>query len=228
MRRHLLVALTAGLALAFTASLARAACDFEHPKSAGKVQGNFIQAFVSCGNPGGNSPNTSNEGGGVPTCQPPETFNVQAGNPASGWRWDETKGKGQVIFIAKSKALVVPENPTLNPPGDTRDLQVKVKLKGVADAASATATGNGFLATVARATFDDRVGGSMTAVDFPVSFNVPLTLGAANVKTSADAALNALGIKGLPGCTSIEVIDVSILDENGNTFAHMGTYLKEF
>ena len=228
MRRHLLVALAVGLGLAFTASLARAACDFEHPKSAGKVQGAFVQAFVSCGNTGGNSPNTSNESGSVPTCKPPETYNEQNGNPGSGWRWDETKGKGQVQFTAKNAPLVMPPNNTLNPPGDTRDLAVKLKLKGVADGASSTATGNGFLATVARATLDDRVGGSMTVVDFPVSFPVPLVLGEVSIKTSADAALNALGLSGLPGCTSIEIVDVSVLDENGNTFARMGTYLKEF
>lgn len=225
MRRHLLLALAAVLVLGFAASSARAACDFEHPKKAKKFQGSFVQAFVSCGNPGGNSPNTTTEGG-VPTCQPPETFNEQAGNPASGWRWDEGAGAGTVAFKASNKPLVVPPNNVLNPPGDTTDLAVAVKLKGVLDAAG-PASGTGALATVARATLDDRAGGSMTVIDFPANFTLPLAAGAAKVKTSADALLNGIGQPGLPPCTSIETVSVTVLDENGNTFANLGVYLPE-
>src|SRR2546427_8359009 len=71
MKRHLLVALAAVLAVGISASAARAQCAFQHPKKAGKLQSNLIQAFVSCNNPGGNQPNNTT-GGGIPSCSPPE------------------------------------------------------------------------------------------------------------------------------------------------------------
>jgi len=230
MRRHLLVALTAGLALAFTASLARATCDFEHPTKARSFMGHFVQAFVSCGNPGGNSPNTFNESGSVPTCAPPETFNQQANPPlglASGWRWDEVNSIGRVRF----SALKFGPSNILNPPGDTVDLKVVVRLRGVIDNGG-FATGSGFLATLARATINDRKPDgpgttSMTVVDFPVNFPISLSGGKATLKTTADAQLNALGLSGLPPCTSIEIVDLLISDENGNVFANVGLYLPE-
>lgn len=225
MRRHLLLTLAAVLALGFAASSARAACDFEHPKKAKKFQANLVQAFVSCGNPGGNSPNATTEGG-VPTCQPPETFNQKAGSPASGWLWDEAKGQGAVAIKSSPVPLVVPPNNVLNPPGDTTDLAVAVKLKGVLDAAG-PASGTGALATVARATLDDRAGGSMTVIDFPAAFPLTLTAGAGKLKTSADALLNGIGQPGLPGCTSIETVSILVTDENGNTFANVGLYMPE-
>ncbi len=55
MRRHAFITLAAILALGFTASMASAQCAFEHPKKAKKFQGSFVQAFVSCNNPGGNT-----------------------------------------------------------------------------------------------------------------------------------------------------------------------------
>src|SRR6185295_5589091 len=98
MKRHLLVALAAVLAVGISASMASAQCAFEHPKSAKKVQGSLVQAFVSCGNPGGNSQNTT-VGGAVPACRPPETFCEQSSNcPGTGWEWDELGSTGTVTF----------------------------------------------------------------------------------------------------------------------------------
>jgi hypothetical protein len=34
-----------------------------------------------------------------------------------------------------------------------------------------------------------------------------------------------MGIAGFPHCTSIEVVDARILDENGNAFATAGIYM---
>src|SRR6185369_12963337 len=73
MKKHLLGGLAAVLVVGISASSALAQCAFEHPKKAGKFASNFVQAFVSCGNAGGNSPNSTTEGG-VPSCKPPETF----------------------------------------------------------------------------------------------------------------------------------------------------------
>jgi hypothetical protein len=235
MKRHVLVTLAAILALGFTASLASAQCAFEHPKKAKKIQASLVQAFVSCGNPGGNTPNTTTESGTVPTCKPPETFNEDAGSPADGWEWDETKGQGSIAFKAANKVKFIqigtvlpganPASP-LNPAGDTVDLVIQMKLKGViADDSPAGATGSGTLSTVARATLDDRMGGDMTVIDFPAAFPFDLVGGQAKLKTSANALLNSIGQPGLPPCSSIEVVDVTVEDENTNPFARMGTFL---
>lgn len=236
MKRHLLVALAAVLTVGFAASLAQAQCSFEHPKKAVKLQSNLVQAFVSCGNVGGNSPNTNTEGG-VPTCQPPETFNEQQGSPANGWLWTEDKSQGKVSFKAKAVCTAVSTGTTLPPcnpasplntgPPASADLEVKLDLKAVEDTLSAGdgANGSGSMATSARATLDDRAAGDMTVIDFPADFPFNLVDGKAKLKTSADALLNAISQPGLPPCSSIEVVSITVKDENGNGFANMGTFL---
>lgn len=221
MKKHLLGGLAAVLVVGISASSALAQCAFEHPKKAGKFQSNFVQAFVSCGNAGGNSPNSTTEGN-VPSCKPPETFSQQGGNTSNGWSWDETKGQGQVQF----KSQKVSKNPAVTPPNST-DLSVSVKLKGVIGGGIAPANGTGALATSARATFNDRMNGDMTVVDFPANFPLDVVDGKAKLKTSADALLNGISQPGLPDCTSIETVSITIVDQNGDTFANTGTFAKQ-
>ncbi len=222
MKKHLLGGLAAVLVFGISASAAHSQCSFPHPKKGAKFQSTLVQAFVSCGNVGGNSPNTTTEGG-VPSCAPPETFSTQAGNSATGWKFDALTGTGQVAF----KGLKVPgpgTNPLLNPVGDTTDLGVAVKLGGVVDSVG-PASGSGFLATSARATFNDRMNGDLTVTDFPANFPLTLTLGKAKLKTSADVLLNGISQPGLPHCTSIETVSITVLDENGDTAFNTGTFL---
>ncbi len=220
MKRHLLVGLAIAPALALTVSAAHAQCAFPHPGKANTFQSGFVSAFVSCGNPGGNVPNDTTEGG-VPSCAPPETFNQQAGNPPNGWLWNERKGFGTVRIRPTSNHVVN----ILNPP-DSKDLAVKLVLRGVVDAAG-PASGGGTLSTVARATFDDSTNGDMTVIDFPAPFAFSLTNGSATLKTSANVLLNGIGQPGLPACSNIEVVSITIADENGNTFANLGSFIPE-
>jgi hypothetical protein len=37
--------------------------------------------------------------------------------------------------------------------------------------------------------------------------------------------LNAQGMPSLPGCSSIEVVAIDVLDENGNRFGNTGVYI---
>jgi len=217
MKKHLLGGLAAVLVVGISASVAMAQCSFEHPKKAGKFQGNFVQAFVSCGNPGGNSPNSTTQGG-VPSCKPPETFSTQAGNAATGWSWDETKAQAQVQFKA-SKSVPVPLTPA-----DGSDLTVKAKAKGIVDAVG-PANGLGKLATTSRATFDDRTNHDQTVVDFGANFDFQVTDGKANVKTSADALLNGISQPSLPHCSSIETVTVNLVDPNGDAYGNIGLFL---
>jgi len=215
MKKHIFVAGAAVLALGYTVSLANAACNYQHPKSAKSLKSSLVQAMVSCGNPGGNVPNSTTEGG-VPTCAPPQTFNEQAGSPGNGWKWGPSS-KGDVSFKAAKNKITTDV--------DSGDLAVAVKISGIIDSIGPV-NGNGSLATVARATLKDRMNGDMTVVDFPAGFGVTAVDGKINRKTSAnDLLVNTLGQPALPSCSSIEVVDVKIVDENSNNFASMGTFL---
>jgi hypothetical protein len=222
MKKHLLGGLAVVLVVGISASAALAQCAFGHPKKAGKFQSNFVQAFVSCGNPGpgSNSPNSTTEGG-VPSCKPPETFSAQSGNTSTGWQWDPLKGQAQVQF----KSQKFSKNPAVTPSGST-DLSVKLKVKGVLEGGG-PANSTGALSTTARATFNDRMNGDMTVVDFPAGFPITLTNGGGKIQTSADTLLNGISQPGLPNCTSIETVTIVITDENGDTFANTGTFAKQ-
>lgn len=233
MKRHLVVA-AAALGFLFIASGAHAqatayndtTCKFEHPKKAKETRSSLVQAYVSCGNPGGNAPNDTTESG-VPSCSPPETFNTQAGTPPNGWHFNFAKGQGDASFKAAKNKLTGPANPT----GDTADVAVSLKLSGIIDDAG-PASGSGTLSTLSRATLRDRQGTSpdqsddvsMTVIDFPAPFPFDLIEGKAKLKTTANVVLNGIGTS-LPHCTSIEVVDLFVSDENGNRFASMGIFL---
>jgi hypothetical protein len=222
MKKHILVAGAALLALSFSASMASAQCAYQHPKSAKQLKSSLVQAMVSCGNPGGNTPNSTTEGG-VPTCKPPQTFHEKNGNQAGGWLWGPSS-KGDVTFKAGKNKI----NPTNDPAvaADSGDLYITLKMSGIVDNTTLPASGNGSLSTVARATLKDRANGDMTVVDFPAGFGITAVSGKINRKTSAnDLLVNVIGQPALPSCSSIEVVDVNVIDENGDNFARMGTFI---
>lgn len=221
----LMSAIRMGLLAAFVAATPTplfAQCAFQHPRKAGQIQTSLTQAFVACTQFSGYSPNTTTEGGML-ACSPPETWGQQAGTYTSAWRFHPLKGTGQVQLKTSS---AFPPN-VLNPPGNSADVDVKLKLHGVFDGLG-PASGTGRLVLVVRATLDDRMGRDMTIVDFLLNAPVPLTLGNAIMKTSIDSMLNEapLNQPGLPACASLELLFVAVDDANGDDFAHAGLYLQ--
>ena len=235
MRKHLFVTLAAVMALGLTAGTASAACSIKHPYVASYFKVSVVQAFVSCGNLGGNSPNVTTEGG-IPACTPPVTFDEQAGSPVDGWRFHTAVGKGTLNMTPRTYPACVKQGTTLsaacadnplNPVGDTDDLRVNLDLRHIiADDSPGGASGTGALMIYLRATLMDRASGPMTLVDFPASFPFTLLLGSVSLRTSVDALLNMIGQPGLPHCSSLEVMWISVLDENGNAFGNMGAFLR--
>lgn len=225
MKKHILTAGAAALALGFGASLASAATPcvvaYQHPAKAAKLTSNLVQAFVSCGNPGGNTPNATTETGTVPTCFPATTFNEQGGSPTSGWLWGP-KSQGSIAFKAGKNKVVHP----LNTDPNAVDLSISIKLSDIRDF-NGPITSSGSVATVARATLIDRLNNElMTVIDFPTGFGVTATTpGKIQKKYSATAILNGLSQPALPACTTIEVVSVLVKDVNGNAFANLGTFL---
>ncbi len=224
--------LVGGLAVAAlvvgASASAHAQCTFQHPSQAKKFQGSFVQAFVSCGNVGGNSANTFAGGGAAPACKPPETFNEQAGSPPFGWLWGP-KSKVQVQFKSLKKNF----DPSTTPADpDASDLVVKLKGKDIEYApgdGSVLVDGGpgGTLSTVSRTTFNDRDPAvqDVTVVDFPVNFPFTVVGGKIKMKRSANQQLNSGGLAGLPHCTSIEVVKLLIVDEENHHFGNVGSFL---
>jgi hypothetical protein len=112
-------------------------------------------------------------------------------------------------------------------PLNSADLVIQLKLNQVFDFNGAVASAPGTLNVVLRATIEDRDGGDMTTVDYLIQFPFQVQGNKAALKTTANARLNQLGLPGLPGCSSIEVLGIHVLDENGNAFATPGTFLPE-
>ena len=204
-----------------TASVASAQCAFEHPKKAKKLLVSLVQGYLGCGEPYCyGCVNTETEGG-VPACEPTETFDQQAGTPTGGWRWNELKGMGQVQLKASA---TFPPN-VLNPPSNSADVLIQLKIKGVVTDGEAPASGDGSFGLIARMTLNDRLSGDGTLVDFPLSAEFTMTDGKAKLKTSMDTVMNGLPQPGLPRCSNIEVATMSINDPNGNIFASAGVFL---
>ncbi len=207
------------------------AVNYQHPSQAKQIKASLTQAFVSCNNAGGHTPNATTETGTVPTCYPAETFHEAEGSPAGGWTWGP-KSKGTISFKAgKNKLKANPSDPndpySQNTDPNAVDLYIQVKISDIRDN---TGLANGFpgaVQTVARATFVDRAEQSapMTVIDFPTGFPVTPSNGKISVKSSASAILDGLNQPALPACTNIEVVSVLIKDPNGNTFANLGTFL---
>ena len=197
--------------LGCTATAASAQCAFERPRKAKKVLGELVQAFLPC-----DGANTATESG-LPSCGPPETFNELHGNPPSGWRWGP-RSAGAFEFRSSGNKVV----DAMNPPEDSSDVKVQLKLKDIEDVAG-DADGTGVLVALLRVTLDDRAGGDMTAVDIPVDFAVDVVGGKAKLKTTVNVFLNdAHDLPGLPACASVEFEFVGVADVNGTLFGVPG------
>ncbi|HEY2387022.1 MAG TPA: hypothetical protein VGK30_08680, partial [Candidatus Binatia bacterium] len=204
-----------------TAGPAQAQCAFGHPRSAKKLSTSLVQAFYYCGDRGFSGdvpPNTTTEGS-VPACKPP--------SPASdydvtSWRWSERVGRGEIALKAVRTFPVDP----LNPPSNSADVTVLLKMEGLVDRFNERVDGrSGFLSIIARITMDDRADGDVTMVDGLIGAPVDVVMGKAKLVTSLDAMLNASSFPGLPTCSSLEIADILVLDHNGYIFARSGLFL---
>ena len=224
MKKLILAAAAGALALG-SASIASAAAStcaatYAHPAQAKQTKASLVQAFVSCNNPGGNTPNATT-GPSTPTCFPAETFGQQANNPPGTWVWGP-KSQGSITFKAGKNKVEGP----LNTDPNASDLFITVKMSDIHDDTGLADNVDGRVSALSRATLVDRTHNQVeTVIDFPTGFSIHAANGKVNTKTSATVILNRLQNPALPACTQIEMIAVLVKDPNGTVFGNLGNYL---
>jgi hypothetical protein len=224
MKKHILAAVAGVLALGFGATIASAQCAvvYQHPVKAPAFKANLVQAFVSCGNTGGATPNATTEGGSTPTCYPAQTLNEKAASPPNGWLWGP-KATASISFKAGKNKVVGP----LNTDPNAVDLYITIKANDIRYADTTPVSGpSGKVSALSRATLIDRAENKlMTVIDFPTQFSVVTNKGKIGRKITATTILNNLNNPALPACTTIELVQVILKDENSNPFAVLGQFL---
>jgi hypothetical protein len=223
------------------AGVASAQCDFNAVPARG-VKGSMVRNFAPC--PGTEHPagEVTATKSGTPACAPVEPRQYAATGLATQYKFGP-KGKCSVSTSAKLVAFC-DEIEDANNPGMSLGLPhdpchvtyVKSKCSGIVDALGEPikASDVGWkLATMSRASLDDQVGGDMTVIDFPVTFDYSIPdNGKISVDSnSAQALADLIGTNAadLPPCTSIEVVNVVIKAPGGSEglpFAKLGQATK--
>ncbi len=229
MKKHIVAAAAAALALG-SVSLASAASvpcpvTYAHPSKAKQTKASFVQAFISCNNPGGNTANATTETGSTPTCFPAETGAQKTNSEGSGaWLWGP-KSQGSITFKSGKNKITEPQPPNVNDPTAV-DLSIQVKFSDIHDNTGLADNVNGRVQALSRATLIDRKHNQlMTVVDFPTGFSIHASGGKISKKTSATVILNGLNQPALPACTTVEMLAVLVKDPVNNVFANLGNYL---
>ena len=221
------------LVLVSSASTVHAQCAFSHTGAADTFESGFVASFFGCAGDYSHFPGNDMTEGGLESCSPPSTYTEGSGSPLNGWSWDEFFGSASTgsasIRLSRTRNRLVS---ALNPPGDTKDVRVRLRMSGVRDQ-DGPANGIGTLSALATMTLRDRRGTAtesddtpMTLADLRFESAFTLTDGEADLDTSVDAMLNAIGQPGLPHCSSLEFFAIELADQNGTTFAQLGTWLS--
>jgi hypothetical protein len=104
--------------------------------------------------------------------------------------------------------------------GSSGDVSVTFKVSGVIEASdlATPADGTGTLRMTLHLTTDDPTEGLVTTVPFEVSAPVSVVKGKADLKTSLNTMLSALGLNPLGACWSAEVDGISFQEPGGLDF----------
>lgn len=175
----------------------------------------MVRAYAPCGTgitfP---SPNTA-AASGTPGCTPP--------TPYSDFLFSD-KGKCSVQGSHKW------ESPCgLGGPEDCSNFTWKARCSGITAADGTTLIeGSGWtLNMLYRATWQDSANGDQTVIDFPAQVTfAPAKKGRMKAGADTHMLLNQLPFfppRFLPGCTSLEVLSVKIVDPQNRVFATMGS-----
>ncbi|MEO6026909.1 MAG: hypothetical protein ABIR79_08615 [Candidatus Binatia bacterium] len=203
-----------GIALAiviFWAHPCHADCPFPHPASARNFRATLGQAFYPCSAEEDfsccHTANATTEGG-LPSCKPAESFREAAGSPTAAWVWGP-KSSGSVSIQAKNS-----------------DLAISVKLRDIRDG-NGLVTGMGHVLFLMRVTLFDASTGSMSVIDLPLGWALPVENGQGNLRTTLGARVPADPYLAdlIGSCRSFEILTVLVKDPSFSGFASTGFFL---
>lgn len=218
-----------------TAGTAAAQCEFNAIERAKTNVQRYVRAQAPCI---GSTQNPSSDGtttGGTDSCSGVEVYeNVVAGQatPYQFRRQGGCKTRATIDAVNDCSELT-------DKNGDNLGLDagpcVNVKFSGKcthlvqADGVTPVHNVSGFqLFTVSRASLNDDVGGDMTVFDFPLTWpfettkNGVMKLRGETVQRLQEGFVTPASESGLPTCTQLELIALSILDPDGNILARNG------
>jgi hypothetical protein len=218
------------------AGTASAQCAFNIQPAKG-VKGSFVRNMAPCPgteHPAGPYPNTETDGE-TDACSPVTPKEIDG--DATPYKFAE---KGGCTIQTQAKLVSACEeiegsdgNPLGLEAGPCHITYVKGKCKGIVNASDVPigpSDGIWGFATLSRASFDDDANHDMTVIDFPVTFAFSeASNGGMKIKSNSAEALKPLvgaNNSELPECTSIEIVDVTIKDQNGLPFAKLGGATK--
>jgi hypothetical protein len=192
-----------------------AQCAFDAPTNAKGIKTSMVRAYAGC--VGGITFPASNTStmAGVPGCTPPF--------PLSPYRFADDKS-GCTISI-KTKYSDADVCPGTIQSGPCMDSTMKAKCTGVLDGMGQPSNDPGFaIQILVRTTFDDGAG-DMTISDFPAQFAAPqMQNGAFGITiVPFQSGCELFECLKPPGCTSVQILNVSLFDPDGNIFAVTGS-----
>ncbi|HXC50227.1 MAG TPA: hypothetical protein VN634_05030 [Candidatus Limnocylindrales bacterium] len=219
--------------LALSAGSAHSQCAFDTGPARG-FRTSMVRAYLPCPATFRDSPFANNQTvSGVDACSPVIPYvEHSAGTPYSFSAKGGCSVQTKVKVVSDCSQLNSSEGPSLNlPAGACHVTSVRSSCKGIMKASGNTpidSTDAGWtLAVLSRASIDDPVGGDMTLIDVPMTFefSTPDDGKISLDSTSAEALADILGTgdAALPPCTSMEILDIVIKDPTGLRFAAPGT-----
>jgi hypothetical protein len=240
--KKVMLPLAAFALVAMYAGTASAQCSFNIAPARG-VKGSMVRDYAKCTGSTEHPASNTNTQTGTAACSPVTPAGSGPTLDQGSLYSYSPKGKCSVQTSAKlvsdCSLLTNSDGVLLNDGGSPQPIPaapchvtyVKSKCSGILGTDGVTpisASDDGWsLATLSRATLADQVGGDMTVIDFPVTFlyNTPDNGKISLSSSSAEALYNLINgvAAGLPSCTEIEVVDVTIKDKNGAPFARLGS-----
>jgi hypothetical protein len=198
-----------------TGKPATGACTIDLGKRTKGIKGDLVRSFATCPTDPFPAPNSST-GYGLPSCALPTALSSKR---------FQTDGGGCKIGLAQKVASCV------SMPSETcAPLTLKLRCSGITEPDGITMVDGetGWrLRVTTRVTLDDALAGNVTVSDFPVEVVLPSIADGrvklATILPELEVSTMPGDALGLPSCSSVQVIDVVLVDAQGNAFARLGT-----
>jgi hypothetical protein len=219
---------------AITASTAAAQCQFNAIERAKTMKQNFVRAQAPCIGSTQHPSSDIKTTGDTDACLGVESYeNVSAGSstPYQFRRQGGCKIKAKIDALSDCSTLTDSDGNSLGLSGACTDITFRGKCTQMVLADGVTPAHNitGFqLFTASRASMNDSFSGDLTVFDFPITFkfgtvkNGVMKLKAHTAERLQDSFVTPITESGLPTCTQVELLHLTILDPQGNVFARSG------